>query len=53
MDLLEVVGTTLRTAEVAEAIEAVIARPVVTSNQASVWRCRRLAGVGRPVPGQR
>jgi maleate cis-trans isomerase len=51
MDLLEMVGTALRVAEVAEAIAAAIARPVVASNQASVWRCLRLAGVGRPLPG--
>lgn len=43
--------TALRAAGVAEAIEAAIGRPVVTSNQASVWRCLRLAGIERPLAG--
>jgi maleate isomerase len=32
-------------------IEAAIGKPVVTSNQASAWAMRRLAGLGAPVPG--
>lgn len=43
--------TALRAAEVAERIEIAIGRPVVTSNQATVWRCRLLAGIDRPLPG--
>ena len=43
--------TALRAAEVAERVEAAIGRPVVTSNQASVWRCLRLAGIDRPLAG--
>jgi maleate isomerase len=43
--------TALRATEVAETIEAAIGRPVVTSNQASVWRCLRLAGIRHPLPG--
>jgi maleate isomerase len=43
--------TALRAAEVAERIEEAIGRPVVTSNQASVWRCLRLLGLTRPLPG--
>jgi maleate isomerase len=36
--------TALRAAVAAPAIEAVIGRPVVTSNQASAWNCLRLCG---------
>jgi maleate isomerase len=36
----------LRAAEVAAAVEETIARPVVTSNLASAWMCRALAGLG-------
>ena len=43
--------TALRAAEVADAIEALNGRPVVTSNQASAWMCLRLAGIERPFPG--
>jgi maleate isomerase len=43
--------TAVRSAEVAEAIEARIGRPVVTSNQAMFWRCLRAAGCDLPVPG--
>jgi maleate isomerase len=43
--------TALRSAEVAERIEARIGRPVVTSNQAGVWRSLRLAGIESRVPG--
>jgi maleate isomerase len=43
--------TALRAAEVAGRIEAAIGRPVVTSNQASVWRCLRLMGLTHPLPG--
>lgn len=50
-DALFISCTALRAAEVAERIEAAIGRPVVTSNQASVWRCLRLAGIERPVAG--
>jgi maleate isomerase len=43
--------TALRAAEVAADIEAAIGRPVVTSNQASVWRCLRHCGIDRPREG--
>jgi len=43
--------TALRAAEVAAEIEAAIGRPVVTSNQASVWMTLRLAGIEDPLPG--
>jgi len=43
--------TALRAAEVAGEIEARIGRPVVTSNQASVWLTLRYAGIVRPIEG--
>lgn len=44
--------TALRAAEVAQRIEDAIGRPVVTSNQASVWRCLRILGLAAPLPGR-
>jgi maleate isomerase len=43
--------TAVRAAEVAGEIEEALGRPVVTSNQATVWRTLRAAGCGLPVPG--
>jgi maleate isomerase len=34
-----------------ERLEAALGKPVVTSNQASIWAARRLAGLGAPVAG--
>lgn len=50
-DALFISCTALRAAEVASAIEALVDRPVITSNQASAWMCLRLAGVTSPVAG--
>lgn len=50
-DALFISCTALRAAKVAAAIEALIARPVITSNQASAWMSLRLAGVHGPVNG--
>ncbi len=41
----------LRTIEVLEQIEAVTGKPAVSSNQAMLWHCLRLAGIEDPVPG--
>lgn len=43
--------TALRAAGVAQEIEAAIRKPVVTSNQASIWYALRAAGLGQNVPG--
>ena len=43
--------TALRAAEVAAEIEQRIGKPVVTSNQASVWLTLRRAGLDRAIPG--
>jgi maleate isomerase len=43
-DALFISCTALRAASVARDIETAIARPVVTSNQATAWNCLRLAG---------
>ncbi len=43
--------TALRGAQVAAEIERKIERPVISSNQASIWLCLRTAGVDDPVEG--
>jgi maleate isomerase len=43
--------TTVRSTDVAEEIEGVLGRPVVTSNTAAVWHCLRTLGINDPVPG--
>lgn len=50
-DALFISCTALRAAEVADEIERRIGRPVVTSNQASIWRTLRQAGIDAPIPG--
>jgi maleate isomerase len=46
-----IVGTGLRCVGLIEGLEAALGRPVVTANQASLWRCLGLAGVDVPVTG--
>lgn len=46
-----IVGTGLRCVGLIEALEQALERPVVTANQASLWRCLRLAGLEAAVPG--
>ncbi len=41
----------LRSVEVIDEIEAVIGKPVVTSNQAMLWHCLRLAGIDDRLDG--
>lgn len=50
-DALFVSCTALRAATCAQRLEDQLGKPVVTSNQAMIWRCLRLAGVTDPVPG--
>jgi maleate isomerase len=45
------VGTGLRCVGLIEALETTLGRPVVTANQAGLWRCLGLAGVTTPVTG--
>ncbi|MCY3894999.1 MAG: hypothetical protein OXG17_00855 [Chloroflexi bacterium] len=42
--------TGMRTAEVIAAMEASLGRPVVTANQATLWRVRQLAGISSATP---
>lgn len=44
-------GTGFRCVGIIEALEQDLGLPVVTANQASLWRCLRLAGVRAPVTG--
>ncbi|KIC21411.1 ectoine utilization protein EutA [Leisingera sp. ANG-Vp] len=50
-DALFLSCTALRAAACAQQIEDRLGKPVVTSNQAMVWRCLRLAGISDPVQG--
>lgn len=43
--------TAARAAETVERLEALTGRPVVTSNQAMIWRAMRLAGESGPIHG--
>lgn len=50
-DALFISCTALRAAEVAAEIEEAIGRPVVTSNQACVWRALRYCGIDDAIEG--
>jgi maleate cis-trans isomerase len=50
-DAVLVSGTGLPTVGVLEGLERELGKPVLSSNQASLWRALRLAGVRDPVPG--
>jgi len=45
-DAVFIAGTGFRCVAIVEALEAALGRPVITGNQASLWRCLQLAGVG-------
>lgn len=49
-DAVFIAGTGFRAVAVIEALEAALGRPVITANQASLWRCLRLSGVDDAVP---
>jgi maleate cis-trans isomerase len=51
-DALFLPCTAWRTLEVAEELEQRLGKPVVTSSQATIWRCLLTAGVDRPVSGR-
>ncbi|MBI1737471.1 MAG: hypothetical protein HYR51_20045, partial [Candidatus Rokubacteria bacterium] len=44
-------GTGLPTVGVLDALERELGKPVITSNQASMWRALRLAGLREPIAG--
>ena len=46
-----IAGTGFNCVGISEALEQDLKRPVVTANQASLWRCLRLSGVQTPVGG--
>lgn len=50
-DAVLVSGTGLPTVGVLDALERDLGKPVISSNQASLWRALRLAGVNAPVAG--
>ena len=50
-DAVLVVGTGFRAATTIAPLEEDLGRPVITANQASLWHCLRIAGIGSPVSG--
>lgn len=50
-DSVLMIGTGLRCVGIIDAVEAALDRPVITANQASLWRCLRLAGVEASIDG--
>ncbi|PYN75041.1 MAG: hypothetical protein DMD96_28625 [Candidatus Rokuibacteriota bacterium] len=44
-------GTGLPTVGILELLERDLGKPVISSNQASLWRALRLAGVREPITG--
>ncbi|MCA8927960.1 MAG: hypothetical protein KDC18_07800 [Alphaproteobacteria bacterium] len=50
-DSVFIAGTGFRCVAVIEALERALGRPVVTANQASLWRCLRASGIQDAVPG--
>lgn len=47
-DSILLIGTGLRCVSIIDALEGALHRPVVTANQASLWRCLSLSGVSAP-----
>jgi maleate isomerase len=43
--------TTIRSAEVIDALEETLGKPVLTSNQAMLWRALRDTGIGDRITG--
>lgn len=50
-DGVMIIGTGVRCVGLIAGLEQALDRPVVTANQASLWRCLRLTGVTSPVTG--
>ncbi|MEM7056069.1 MAG: hypothetical protein AAF557_00645 [Pseudomonadota bacterium] len=50
-DGILIAGTGVRCIGIIDALEQTLQRPVITANQASLWRCVGLAGVDMPVHG--
>jgi maleate isomerase len=49
-DVVFIAGTGFRCVAIIEALETTLGRPVVTANQASLWRCLRSAGISDAIP---
>lgn len=49
-DVVLIGGTGFRCVGIIEALESALNRPVITANQASLWRCLRLSGLQDDVP---
>ena len=46
-----IAGTGFRCVAILDVLEQDLGRPVISANQASLWHCLRLSGVGTPVAG--
>lgn len=44
-DAVFIAGTGIRTVAIIEMLESALRKPIVTANQASLWRCLRLSGL--------
>lgn len=50
-DSVLMIGTGLRCVGVIDDVETALGKPVITANQASLWRCLRLAGIETSIEG--
>lgn len=50
-DAVFIAGTGFRCVAIIEALEAKLNRPIISANQASLWRCLRLSGIEDVIPG--
>ena len=50
-DGILIAGTGVRCVAIIEALEAKLGKPVITANQASLWRCLGISGVDMPIRG--
>ena len=50
-DSVLMLGTGLRCVGVIDDVETALGKPVITANQASLWRCLRLAGIETSIEG--
>ena len=50
-DAVCILATDIRSIDVLEALETDLGKPAISTNQALLWRCLALCGIGEPVSG--